>query len=1018
MAITAKFLADFESFDSAVKKAEAELRSLESGASKVQASLNRMADSFSGRKIIQDANLAASAIQQIGGASKLTESEQKRVNATVTEAIAKYAALGKEAPAALYAIQAQTSKVVSTVEQLPKVLSSSSKAAGILQSAFAQFTLAGLATNAISSMASSLGEFANIGFSKLPAVEASFGRLTKSMKQDSTEMLSIMTSATKGMVSNYDLMLSANKAMLLGLPVTSESMGELAKTAAVLGKAMGQDATTSLNDLITALGRSSPMILDNLGLTVKVGEANEAYAAKLGKSAEALSDSEKKMAFYEAAMEAARKKTKELGDQTLTLSEIALSVWTRIGNEVSSEASRINNAFGPSEQQYALSFFSTLGLDAKKFSTDLSDLGRLVDTVRGKMDKLPSVAAEPKDLPAQQKPLGMSVEEMQAIGNALDKEREALNRAAEAAKKWRETLDAAFRKWSGADMVEQAKILDITFRRMADSGQITAQQLNDMAKEAAKLASSGATLSPRLWAIVQATGALDPKVETTAEAFENLGYKIKLTIPPLDDFIAASNQLQSTLKYGADAFLNIGTKIDSGFGQGIRDAALAARNAQRAIQELAGAFQTFAQLVGGSIGNVASAIGQGIQAAGQFKSVLNDPDLTGSQKFIAGASAVMQMVKALQQATAEGTTAQRALSGAATGASIGTSIMPGYGTLIGAGVGAAYGGIRGALSSAGRQAVLAFAEAAGGFEKLHADLIAKLGATSGEMYWKKLTQEVGEGDQRMAQKVIAQIQAAFAATPEGMSIAAGYQTRAELQSIADKAQQVYEYMKSSGLYTAESIADAFKRMKDAQLAAMDDTARAAADAATKAREAAQKQIDSLNGQIKSLQDSIANEAPEEVMGVVEAQARAQIEALTKERNAAQQAIDETAKQAAEAADEAGGIIDDALEKREFKIKVKVDLDTSGIDFRFPNGTTPRLPRYAEGGYVSGSRLAVVGDSQEYITPRRSLGMLAKELVAAGGLGGGDGYMPVKLVMPDGSVLVEQVVKVARREGWV
>ena len=48
---------------------------------------------------------------------------------------------------------------------------------------------------------------------------------------------------------------------------------------------MGQDATKSLDDLITALGRSSPMILDNLGLSVKLGEANEKYAQKLGKTA-------------------------------------------------------------------------------------------------------------------------------------------------------------------------------------------------------------------------------------------------------------------------------------------------------------------------------------------------------------------------------------------------------------------------------------------------------------------------------------------------------------------------------------------------------------------------------------------------------------------------------------------------------------------------------------------------------------------------------------------------------------
>src|SRR5436190_1723318 len=111
MAVNAKFIADFDSFYGAVQKADVELKGLETGAAKVEASLNRAADSFSGRKIIQDANLAAEAIQRIGGVSALTEAEQKKVNATVTEAIAKYAALGQQAPKSLIDIQAATKGV-------------------------------------------------------------------------------------------------------------------------------------------------------------------------------------------------------------------------------------------------------------------------------------------------------------------------------------------------------------------------------------------------------------------------------------------------------------------------------------------------------------------------------------------------------------------------------------------------------------------------------------------------------------------------------------------------------------------------------------------------------------------------------------------------------------------------------------------------------------------------------------------------------------------------------------------
>ena len=114
--------------------------------------------------------------------------------------------------------------------------------------------------------------------------------------------------STGGLVTDMEAMQAANKAMLLDLGLTDAQMGDLAATATVLGRAMGQDANKSLDDLITALGRSSPMILDNLGITVNVSKANEVYAKTLGKSADALTDAEKKQAFMNAALTAAAAK--------------------------------------------------------------------------------------------------------------------------------------------------------------------------------------------------------------------------------------------------------------------------------------------------------------------------------------------------------------------------------------------------------------------------------------------------------------------------------------------------------------------------------------------------------------------------------------------------------------------------------------------------------------------------------------------------------------------------------------
>src|SRR5690606_23770571 len=146
-----------------------------------------------------------------------------------------------------------------------------------------------LAVDGVKRLVSGVAELALRGAQMAPTVQA-FDRLSASIGESSSVMLSASRTATKGLIRDLDLMAAANKGILLGLPVTSQSMATMAQTAVVLGKAMGQGPNKSFDDLITALGRSSPMILDNLGLSVKVGEANDKYAASLGKTAAQLTD--------------------------------------------------------------------------------------------------------------------------------------------------------------------------------------------------------------------------------------------------------------------------------------------------------------------------------------------------------------------------------------------------------------------------------------------------------------------------------------------------------------------------------------------------------------------------------------------------------------------------------------------------------------------------------------------------------------------------------------------------------
>jgi hypothetical protein len=55
------------------------------------------------------------------------------------------------------------------------------------------------------------------------------------------------------------------------------------------------------------------MILDNLGLTIKIGDANEAMAKQLGKSVEQLTAEEKQMALLNATLKAGNQLIEQVG---------------------------------------------------------------------------------------------------------------------------------------------------------------------------------------------------------------------------------------------------------------------------------------------------------------------------------------------------------------------------------------------------------------------------------------------------------------------------------------------------------------------------------------------------------------------------------------------------------------------------------------------------------------------------------------------------------------------------------
>jgi len=168
-------------------------------------------------------------------------------------------------------------------------------------------------------------------------VRKSFDQLSQSIGESSDAMLKSLKDASKGAVSEYDLMLASNKAMKLWVAQNTEDMTKLMKIARLYGQQMWQDVTKSFDDIVTWLWRWSAMILDNLWIVVNQTEAQEKYAQSLWKTADQLTDAEKKQALVNATLEEGQKALDKFGEPAQTMqermSELKNSfteVWTKI----------------------------------------------------------------------------------------------------------------------------------------------------------------------------------------------------------------------------------------------------------------------------------------------------------------------------------------------------------------------------------------------------------------------------------------------------------------------------------------------------------------------------------------------------------------------------------------------------------------------------------------------------------------------------------------------------------------
>jgi hypothetical protein len=166
------------------------------------------------------------------------------------------------------------------------------KTFGALARLQAQFTILKFT---IEQTVGAVSKLAEAGY-RLEGLEAGFATLQKSVGADPVESLNRLRQATQGLVSDVELYQKANQAVLLNIP--TELFNDAAAAAVKLGRAMGIDAAFALESLSLGLGRQSRLYLDNLGIVVNATQAYQNYALSIGKTADQLTDAEKRLAFF------------------------------------------------------------------------------------------------------------------------------------------------------------------------------------------------------------------------------------------------------------------------------------------------------------------------------------------------------------------------------------------------------------------------------------------------------------------------------------------------------------------------------------------------------------------------------------------------------------------------------------------------------------------------------------------------------------------------------------------------
>lgn len=230
--------------------------------------------------------------------------------------------------------------------------------------------------------AAGVASFAAIGKSmaeageKLGSIEAAFNNLG-----GNNEIISQASERILGLASNTDLLATANKAMIMGLPDVNKNFADIVDLGGRMANALGTDVVGSVEQLTQALATGQERQLAQFGLFMDTAAAAKQYAEANNIVGRSLTESEKVMAKQAFALEQVKARLTEIPPISASVTNALTATNVQFTNMYDEAGKIINSnpeliagieAFKTSMAGIDITMFATLAGDALGFAARLA----------------------------------------------------------------------------------------------------------------------------------------------------------------------------------------------------------------------------------------------------------------------------------------------------------------------------------------------------------------------------------------------------------------------------------------------------------------------------------------------------------------------------------------------------------------------------------------------------------------------------------------------------------------------